>query len=196
MKNNIGIFWLREDFRLARNSALYYATKNHKNVVALYIYKETKFKDKNAQKWWIYKSLENFRKTLISYNINLQIIKSENYKKIFDEIALKKNVSIYWNKIYEPDYLKFDDYLKKIFAEKNIEYKIFKGNILSEFTETTKKDGSPFKVFTPFWRNAERIYQDKIPSLENNLKKCEKKILLFKHEIKENKILSNDGILS
>ena len=81
MKNNIGIFWLREDFRLARNSALYYATKNHKNVVALYIYKETKFKDKNAQKWWIYKSLENFRKTLISYNINLQIIKSENYKK-------------------------------------------------------------------------------------------------------------------
>ncbi len=192
MKNNIGIFWLREDFRLARNSALYYATKNHKNVVALYIYKETKFKDKNAQKWWIYKSLENFRKTLISYNINLQIIKSENYKKIFDEIALKKNVSIYWNKIYEPDYLKFDDYLKKIFAEKNIEYKIFKGNILSEFTETTKKDGSPFKVFTPFWRNAERIYQDKIPSLENNLKKCEKKILLFKHEIKENKILSNN----
>ena len=44
-----------------------------------------------------------------------------------------------------------------------MDYKIFKGNILNEIDEVKKTDGTPFKVFTPFWRNAERVYFDKIP---------------------------------
>ena len=30
MEKNVGIFWLREDFRLKKNFALSHATKNHK----------------------------------------------------------------------------------------------------------------------------------------------------------------------
>ena len=40
MKNNIGIVWLREDFRLSKNEALSYASRNHDNVVAIYVFKE------------------------------------------------------------------------------------------------------------------------------------------------------------
>ena len=42
MKKNFGLFWLREDFRLTRNHALYTATKNHDHVVAFYLYKKKK----------------------------------------------------------------------------------------------------------------------------------------------------------
>ena len=37
MKKN-AIFWIREDFRIEHNPALSFASQNHDNVVALFIY--------------------------------------------------------------------------------------------------------------------------------------------------------------
>jgi len=46
-----GIFWIREDFRIDNNPALSFATNNHENVIALYIYNKNEFDDKGeAQK--------------------------------------------------------------------------------------------------------------------------------------------------
>ena len=42
MSKNIGLFWLRDDFRLKRNLALAEATKNHDHVVAFYLLKRKK----------------------------------------------------------------------------------------------------------------------------------------------------------
>ena len=62
MDKNIGLFWLKEDFRIQKNLALAEATKNHNKVIAFYLYKKQKFQNQEAQKWWIYKSLEEFKK--------------------------------------------------------------------------------------------------------------------------------------
>ena len=73
--NNTGIFWIREDFRIENNPALSFATQNHENVVALYIYNKIDFDNKReAQKWWLFKSLEIFKSELSKYKINLQIL--------------------------------------------------------------------------------------------------------------------------
>ena len=40
------ITWIREDFRIEHNPALAYATQNHENVVALYIYNKVDFDNK------------------------------------------------------------------------------------------------------------------------------------------------------
>ena len=79
--------------------------------------------------------------------------------------------------------------MSKNFTNAKIDFKIFKGNILNEFEEVKKSDGSPFKVFTPFWKNAEKIFFDKIPSLEKKISKFKKKISFFKKNINENEIL-------
>ena len=189
MGKKIGLFWLKDDFRINKNLGLIQATINHDQVVVFYLYKKKKFITQEAQKWWIGKSLKDFRSKLINYNINLEIIETESYKSFFDKIIQKDNFSIYWNKSYEPDYLKFDNYLSKNFTNAKIDFKIFKGNILNEFEEVKKSDGSPFKVFTPFWKNAEKIFFDKIPSLEKKISKCNKKISFFKKTINENEIL-------
>ena len=104
------------------------------------------------------KSLEEFKKQLLKYNINLEIIKVESYKSFFEKLFKKKNFTIYWNKTYEPDYLKFDNYLSAKFRNNRIEFNILKGNLLNEINEVKKGDGTPFKVFTPYWRNAEKFY--------------------------------------
>ena len=188
MGKNIGLVWLREDFRLKKNLALINATKKHDQVVAFYLYKSKKLDNQEAQKWWINKSLKEFKNKLINYNINLEVIKIDSYKLFFDKLFLKKNFSLYWNKIYEPNYLKFDQYLSKNFSSKGIKFYVFKGNILNEFNEINKSDGTPFKVFTPFWRNAEKYYLEKIPSNNKIISKCAKKVSYFKNTIKENDI--------
>ena len=91
--------------------------------------------------------------------------------------------------MYEPDFLKFDEYLSNCLQSKNIFFKRHKGNALNEIEEIKKNDGTPFKVFTPFWRNAEKYYIDKIPSSEKIIKKCKKKINYFKNCIEPDKIL-------
>ena len=95
MNKNIGLVWLKEDFRLKRNNALAKdATKNHDNVVVFYLYKSNKFKFKEAQKWWISKSLEEFKKKLNNFNINLEIIQTENYKPFLKNFSLEKFLNL------------------------------------------------------------------------------------------------------
>ena len=189
MSKKIGLFWLREDFRTKKNLGLYEATKNHDEVVVFYLYKKSIYQNQEAQKWWLSKSLLNFKKNLSDLNINLEIIKTDSFKIFFDKLLTKKNISIYWNKVYEPDYLKFDEYLIKNFINADISYKICKGNVLNEIDEIKKSDGTPFKVFTPFWRNAEKYFIEKIPPKEKVIKKCLKKFFFFKNCIDYNEIL-------
>ena len=125
MSKNIGLFWLKDDFRIKKNLALAEATKNHDKVVVFYLYKNKKFEYQQAQKWWVAKSLDNFKKQLSNFNINLEVVEVSSYKQAFDQL-LKKDFSIYWNKTYEPDYLKFDDYLSKTLSSKKIKLRFLK----------------------------------------------------------------------
>ena len=62
------IVWIREDLRIENNPALSYATQNHETVTALYIYNNKYFdKKREAQKWWLSKSLEFFNDSLKDY---------------------------------------------------------------------------------------------------------------------------------
>ena len=189
MAKNIGLVWLKDDFRIRKNHALIEATNNHNHVVAFFLFKKKKFQNQEAQKWWVSKSLTDFKKKLHEYNISLEIVKTDNYKNFFQKLFNKKNFSIYWNKTYEPDYINFDKYLSKNFKTNDIRFNIFKGNILNEYNQIKKNDGTPFKVFTPFWRTAEKFYIEKIPSKEKKITKCKSKISFFKNIITENEII-------
>ena len=46
MVKNIGLVWLKDDFRIKKNLALSEATKKHKEVVAFYLYKKKNLKSK------------------------------------------------------------------------------------------------------------------------------------------------------
>ena len=189
---NIGIVWIREDFRIDNNPALHYATQNHDYVIALYIYNSDEYDNKReAQKWWLSKSLDSFKKDLSNYKINLEILKG-NELNILSKITKKDDVSIYWNKIYEPDVIDKGKKIRDFFLKNEVDFKYFKGNILNEYQEVTKNDGTPFKVFTPFWRNAEQKYIDSIPSKVLKIKKKNVFKSFFKKSIQPKNILTNN----
>ena len=192
--SSTGIFWIREDFRIENNPALSFATQKHDNVIALYIYNNNDFDNKReAQKWWVYKSLETLKKELSDYKINLEIVKGDELE-IFSKFNKKDKLSVYWNKIYEPDVIAKGKKIRDLFIKNEINYKYSKGNILNEFQEITKNDGTPFKVFTPFWRNAEQVYLNQPPSKNYIVKKKIKKITIFKKCIEPIDILPKKNL--
>ena len=163
------IVWIREDFRIENNEALTYASQNHEFVCALYIYNSKNFdKKREAQKWWLSKSLENFNIDLKRLNISLEIQSGEELE-VFSNIKKKDNVTIYWSKVYEPDVIDKGKKIRDLFIKNEIKYKYFKGNILVEFQDMPKDDGTPYKVFTPFWKKTEQFYISKTTS--RNFKK-------------------------
>ena len=189
MNKNIGVVWLRNDFRVLKNDALIYATQNHDHVCAFYVFKKKEFSKRSAQLWWLYESLKNFKEKLNQYNINLEIVEANSYKETFEKLLCKKNFSIYWNKVYEPKFLLFDKILSNTLKPKKINFKIFKGNLLNEAHEIKKNDNTPYKVFTPFWRTAEKFYLDKGFNKEQKIKIGKKKINFLSESINLESIL-------
>ena len=187
--SNKALVWIRDDFRINNNDALTYATNNHDLVTAVFIFNNNIFDNKReAQKWWLSKSLENFRSDLKKFNIGLEIIKDDEIN-FFSKLKSNNKISVYWNKVYEPTELDKDKKIGKDLTDKKIDFKFFKGNVLNEYNKITKNDGTPFKVYSPFWRNAEQYYLERLPDKINKVKKCKKIEVLFKKQIKSEDIL-------
>ena len=182
------IVWIRDDLRMEDNSALANATLNNDEVSAVYIFNKFHFDNKReAQKWWISKSLESLKVDLNKFNINLELLISDELK-IFSDIN-EKSLTIYCNKVYEPSQIILEKKIEKILKKKNIDFKVFKGNILNEYQNINKKDGTPYKVFSPFWRHAEQIYLDNFYKRSKKIKKLTKKIDFFKSKITTSELL-------
>ena len=87
---------------LQDNPALSFATNNHEFVSAIYIYDKKDFDNiREAQKWWISKSLKSLNEDLLKNNISLEIIE-DNQINFFKKFK-SKDIAVYWNKIYEPE---------------------------------------------------------------------------------------------
>ncbi len=191
MNNNKALVWIRDDFRLADNKALIYASENHEQVIAIFVYNPKEYeKKREAQRWWIYHSLNNFKSELSKYNISLELMIGDQIE-ILNKIKSSDNAVLYWNKIPEPEEEKKENKIIRNLEDKKVEFKFFKGNILNDFNEVKKDDGTPYKVFTPFWRIAEQVYLNKVPKKNKKLLKKNKKVSFFEKAQDLSKVLPN-----
>ncbi len=159
------LYWVRSDFRVNNNNAIEQVRKNKEKKLALYIYNSEKFHKRSAQKWWLSQTIIKFEKTLSELGFTFHLLKGDEYevlKKFVKDYGIKQ---IYYNKIFEPKELELDKKISKYF---NLNLKIFvgKSNLLQNPFDVKKNDGTPFQVFTPFWKNAEIHYLN-----NNNIEK-------------------------
>ena len=150
MKKKIGKHWFRNDLRTIDNPSLNHLSTNYDNVIGIYIFDEVNSDPKlgSASKVWLNYSLEYLKKQL---NGNLIILKG-NPKECLDELIDFFDVQeISWNRCYEPWMIKRDKSLK-IYLNEKIKVNSFNGSLLWEPWEILKNDGTPYKVFTPFYK--------------------------------------------
>jgi deoxyribodipyrimidine photo-lyase len=147
------IVWFRQDLRLADNPALDAAVESGAPVLPLYVLDDVNAGEHapgGASRWWLHHSLEALDKSLGGGLVLLQ----GDARKVLPELVHRIGASgVYWNRCYEPWRIKRDKELKSALARDNIEVRSCNGSLLFEPVDVLKADGTPYKVFTPFYRN-------------------------------------------
>ena len=150
-KNKLSIFWFRQDLRLADNPGLSEAISKG-IVLPIYIYDDinsNEYEMGSASKWWLHNSLEKLNDSL---NNKLSVYKGDALK-IIESLTKSYDVeSISWNRCYEPWRIKRDKNIKSEIEKKGIEVNTFNGSLLWEPFNILKADGTPYRVFSPYYR--------------------------------------------
>ena len=151
MADNIFIHWFRQDLRLVDNPALTAAAK-HGKVLPVYILDDQNSGTRRmggASRWWLHNSLFELNKSLDG---NLCILDGNPEEMIVELAVAINSAGVYWNRCYEPWRISRDKTIKANLMEKGVNVESYNGSLLWEPWDILKKDGTPYKVFTPFYR--------------------------------------------
>lgn len=150
------LLWFRQDLRLQDNPALQAAARPGA-VLPVYILDDSNSGDwamGAASRWWLHNSLSRLSEQLN----NRLIVLSGDPLKIIPQLMHAHGIeAAYWNRCYEPWRIKRDSKLKKLLEDSGKQVHSFNGSLLWEPWTRLKSDGEPYKVFTPFYKNAVAI---------------------------------------
>ena len=197
MKNKVSIHWFRQDLRIQDNPSLNYLTKNYDNIVCVFILDEINC-DRiigSASKVWLYNALKDLNQQL---NGNLIFLSGDPLKVLGELTKFFDVEEISWNRCYEPWTINRDKKIKEYFKKK-IKVNSFNGLLLWEPWEVLKDNGTPYKVFTPYYKRGclskPQPREPKKTNLKiydhNFIKTSLKDLKLIKNKEWEEKILKN-----
>ena len=197
MKNKVSIHWFRQDLRIQDNPSLNHLSKNYENIVCVYILDEINC-DRiigSASKVWLHNALDDLN---VQLKGNL-IFLSGDPLKVLDKLTNFFDVEeISWNRCYESWTINRDKKIKEYFRKK-MKVSSFNGLLLWEPWEVLKDNGTPYKVFTPYYKRGCLSKPQPREPKETNLKIYDhnfiktslKDLKLLKNKKWEEKILKN-----
>lgn len=144
--SDISICLFRRDLRLADNPALIAAAKSG-SVIPVYLHDEEEAENwtmGSASKFWLHHSLHALNKSLDGH-----LVIADDLRKLIKET---KATRVFWNRRYEPLLAAKDKKLQEELEADGITVETFQANLLWEPETIVKKDGTPYKVYTPFYR--------------------------------------------
>ena len=143
--------WFRHDLRITDNPALNEACRSG-DIIPIYIHDNHNNQSKqigSASKWWLHQSLISLNKDLDGGLITL----TGDPKKIIPKLVNESGASsVVWNRNYEPWQITRDKNIKTKLEENGLKVKTFNGSLLWEPWKILNQSGTPYKVFTPFYR--------------------------------------------
>lgn len=152
MRRDTLIHWFRQDLRIADNPALQEAA-NRGDVLPVYIFDTVHPAEHamgGASRWWLHHSLKALNKQL---NGRLQIYTGDPVS-ILPALAREHGVHrIHWNRCYEPWRVQRDSKVKEQLQSSSVVVRSYNGSLLWEPWDILKKDGTPYRVFTPYYTN-------------------------------------------
>jgi len=146
------IVWFRQDLRLADNPALHAAVALAAPVVPVFVLDDESAGDwawGGASRWWLHHSLAALDKSLKGH----LVLRRGNAASIIKTLVKESGAdTVLWNRCYEPFAVERDKALKSDLAKQSVTVESFNGALLHEPWEIKTGGGTPFRVFTPFWK--------------------------------------------
>ncbi|WP_110111896.1 deoxyribodipyrimidine photo-lyase [Bacillus sp. CGMCC 1.16541] len=152
------IVWLRKDLRLIDNPALFQAI-NDGIAIPVYIYDEhyeNEWPLGSASKWWLHQALTDIEASIKKLGGKLIIRSGDTKKELSRLINELKPTALYWNRRYESHALQYDQDVEKMVYSQKIHVKTFNAHLLREPWEIKQKNGSPYKVFTAYYKASQK----------------------------------------
>lgn len=153
MSKSVSLLWFRQDLRLQDNPALRAAAQDG-SILPVYILDDSNPGDWGmgaASRWWLHHSLISLDTQLGN---KLTVLAGDPLKIIPDLMAEHDIQTVYWNRCYEPWRIHRDSKLKTQLENNGKQVHSSNGSLLWEPWTRLKQDGEPYKVFTPFYKNA------------------------------------------
>lgn len=148
------IYWFRSDLRVTDLPGLAAASEAG-NVLPVFVLDDDQGGDwalGAASRWWLHHSLKSLDGALKSMGGRLILRRGETIgalQQLLDETGASE---IYGSRQYMPWSDEVEHAVKNIAEAKGGRFRRFPGTLLFEPGEVTTGSGTPFKVFTPFWR--------------------------------------------
>ena len=121
-------------------------------VIPVYILEDAKnqqWSPGGASRWWLHHALLSLDKSLHG---KLNIYQGDPLV-ILTELAENNNAgAVFWNRCYEPESIERDGLIKSSLKDAGLNVQSFNGSLLWEPWQVLKKDDTPYKVFTPYYR--------------------------------------------
>jgi deoxyribodipyrimidine photo-lyase len=147
-RGSLQIVWFRQDLRLSDNPALAHAAQRGQ-VLPVYILDETTGRPLGgAARWWLHHSLSALTKSLGS----LLLLRGSPLEVIPELVRRVGAAGVYWNRCYEPHAIERDTRLKEQLLGSGVDVATFNSALLFEPWHIKTQSGTPFKVFSSFWR--------------------------------------------
>ena len=147
------IVWFRNDLRITDNAVINYCLENKRKVLPIYIYDPSTSLG-SASKWWLKHSLISLNKSLKG---NLIVIAGAPSMTLLDLVNKNDIKEILWNERYSKDDINQDNEIINFIKNHNVRCITFHSCLLKNPQNTLKKDATPFRVYTPFYKQQ---YQD------------------------------------
>ncbi len=151
----IAVFWFRRDLRMEDNRGLQAALSSGHPVLPLFIFDSNILEELPADDprvTFIYSRIEKIHHRLRQLKSSL-VIRYGDPVTVWKEITRSYQISeVHVNKDYEPYASERDRKVDRLLQERGIAHHRHKDQVIFEEDEITKKDGSPYTVFTPYRR--------------------------------------------
>jgi len=149
------IVWFRDDLRVADHPALHAATERGEPVVCVYVLDEESPGIRplgGAAKWWLHGSLAALAADLERLGARL-VLRRGAAERVIRSLADATGAgAVFWNRRYGGPERELDTRLKASLRDDGLDVQSFQGSLLFEPWTIRTGQGTPFSVFTPFWR--------------------------------------------
>ncbi|MBB2719407.1 UNVERIFIED_ORG: deoxyribodipyrimidine photolyase [Rhizobium etli] len=108
-----------------------------------------------AQAWWLHHSLEALDMSLRKRQGRLVLASGEALEVLRGVIRKSSADAVYWNRRYDPSGMSIDVRIKAELEKQGIEARSFTGQLPHDPCRLVTGKGTPYRVYTPFWRALE-----------------------------------------
>ncbi|MEO5596055.1 MAG: deoxyribodipyrimidine photo-lyase [Lysobacteraceae bacterium] len=154
----IALVWFRRDLRLHDNPALQAALDAGDTPVPVYLHvpgEEMPWPVGAASRVWLRRSLLALDVSLRAIGSRLVVSEGESSLALLRELIQRTDaLTVHWNRLYEPAAIARDTSIKQTLRGQGIDVHSHDAALMTEPWTVATAQGTPYRVFTPFWRNA------------------------------------------